>query len=449
MKSKIKDLKDTPLTDYFLYEKNSVTKGSINNRKKYEMMFKETLPLDWEIVDVKNICDSIQSGFASGERDDNGILQLRMNNITIDGHVTIDSYLKVPIPTNITDHTLTNGDVLFNNTNSVDLIGKTAIFRDECINCTYSNHLTRIKVNNKITTPEWVLYNFIRMQRKGYFKRICQRHVGQAGISSSDLERTLIAKPPIPEQRKIATILSTVDMSIEATEKVISQIVLLKKGLIQDLFKKGIDHLNYRDTDLGKIPDSWEVVRLGDVVKELIVPMRDKPKRFEGTIPWCRIEDFDGKYLYTSKSDQFVNDKIIREMNLKIFPKGTVICSCSANLGVCAIAANDLITNQTFIGIIPDESLDNELLYYLMGSFAKRLQRQANGTTIAYLSREEFENFKIVKPPIDEQHKIASILSSIDEIAELYYQNHKKLELLKKGLMQVLLTGKIRVKVDS
>jgi type I restriction enzyme S subunit len=180
-------------------------------------------------------------------------------------------------------------------------------------------------------------------------------------------------------------------------------------------------------------------------VEKLIVPMRDKPKRFSGNIPWCRIEDFDGKYLYTSKSGRFVDQSIIDEWNLKVFPKGTVICSCSANIGVCSIAGNPLVTNQTFIGIVPNETLNQEFLFYLMGFYAERLTALSGGTTISYLSREEFERFQIVKPPLDEQKKIVIMLDFISSLIDNMRSNILKTKNLRKKLNDSFLSGEILV----
>ena len=144
-------------------------------------------PGDWDAVRLQDLCLDIQSGFPCGERDDNGIIQFRMNNINQDGHINLDSILRVPIPENIDNYLLEYGDILFNNTNSIDLIGKTAIFKNECSHCTYSNHLTRIRVDSSKTLTEWLLYNLIKKWEQGYFKRICQRHVGQVGIALKDL----------------------------------------------------------------------------------------------------------------------------------------------------------------------------------------------------------------------------------------------------------------------
>jgi type I restriction enzyme, S subunit len=185
----------------------------------------------------------------------------------------------------------------------------------------------------------------------------------------------------------------------------------------------------------------WTESKLRDKVISFIVPMRDKPPFWSGNTPWCRIEDITGKYLEASKSDQFVDDKTIKKMNLKVFPIGTVICSCSARLGVCAIVGQELVSNQTFIGLVPGEDLDAEFLYYKMTAKADLLQALSSGTTIAYLPREKFEEFEIEHPTSKlEQVKIAEILSTVDRAIEQTEASIAKQQRIKTGLMQDLLT---------
>ncbi len=210
--------------------------------------------------------------------------------------------------------------------------------------------------------------------------------------------------------------------------------------------RSGNDSDAYKETLLGLIPKDWEATKLGNQVEDLIVPMRDKPKQFNGNIPWCRIDDFNGKYLHTSKNGRFVDENMILEMNLKVFPKGTVICSCSAKLGICAIAGNPLITNQTFIGIVPKKTFDKEFLYYLMKSYEKRLQLLSTGTTISYLPKDKFENFIIVKPPLSEQRKIVAILSSVDTVIEQTDAIIAQTERVKRGLMQYIFIEEAAIK---
>ena len=196
---------------------------------------------------------------------------------------------------------------------------------------------------------------------------------------------------------------------------------------------------------MSDLPDRFTRLPLKQVAQDFVVPMRDRPKKFEGETPWIRIEDFDGKWVSRSKSNLCVDKETISEMNLKIHPSGTVLCSCSANLGVCAIATAPLITNQTFIGIVPDESrVDKEFLYYLMSSKAEELQKLSSGTTIAYLPRQKFEDFEIDAPLLPEQKKIAEILSGIDELIIKKEKQIRALEHLEKSVLDALTDQKLR-----
>lgn len=248
-----------------------------------------------------------------------------------------------------------------------------------------------------------------------------------------------IPLPPFPEQRAIATAISNMDALLKVLDELIAKKRLIKQGAMQELL-----------TGKKRLPGfsgAWEEKELQAIVNMFIVPMRDKPKQFRGDIPWCRIEDFNGKYLYGSKSNQNVDDEIIKMMNLRIHPIGTLLVSCSADLGRCAIVGKPLVTNQTFIGLVFDEfKASNEFFYYYMTYNAQELNNLSTGTTIGYLSRQQFEMFKLIAPSTKkEQTAIAEILSDMDtEIAALE-QRREKTRLLRQGIMQELLTGRIRL----
>lgn len=194
----------------------------------------------------------------------------------------------------------------------------------------------------------------------------------------------------------------------------------------------------------------WEERRLDSMIDKFIVPMRDKPTELNGEIPWCRIEDFEGKYLHNSKSGQGVNTNTVKHMNLKIFPIDTLLVSCSANLGICAIVKKELITNQTFIGLVPDSTkIEVEFLFYFMTLSAKKLNSLSSGTTISYLSREQFERFEIILPSLSEQQKIATFLSAVDNAIQLLTKKKTLLENYKKGIMQKIFSQEIRFKDED
>ena len=186
--------------------------------------------------------------------------------------------------------------------------------------------------------------------------------------------------------------------------------------------------------------EPWEQRKLIYIFNDFIVPMRDKPKVFSGTTPWTRIEDIEGRYINTSLSGQFVSDETIKSMNLKVIPKGSLIVSASATFGVVAIVNNDLITNQTFIGLVPNKDFDIDFLYSLFEAptTKNKLLKLSAGSTIFYIARESFENLVLSVPSKVEQIKISKIFKSIDNSITLHQRKLEKLKLAKRALLQKL-----------
>jgi type I restriction enzyme S subunit len=175
-------------------------------------------------------------------------------------------------------------------------------------------------------------------------------------------------------------------------------------------------------------------VKLKEVVDEFIVPMRDKPSFVSQGVPWCRIEDIDGKYLHGTKSNQYLAKEIIEKMNLKIIPKNSVLFTCSASVGIVTINTIDLCTNQTFIGLVPSIELNKDYLYYALRLHKKNFLRLASVTTIPYISREKFENFEIEIHDLQTRNSIADILSAIDSKIELNNRINAELEAMAKTI---------------
>jgi type I restriction enzyme S subunit len=200
--------------------------------------FKKTeigrIPKQWQVTKLQGLIKEINNGFASGKRDEKGIIQVRMNNVTTDGRLIFDSFLKFPIPKNMEEFLLKENDFLFNNTNSIDLVGKSAIFKNTGFRCTFSNHFTRIRFINEIM-PEWVLFYFITLWKKGFFKSVAIRHVGQAAVQSKYLAAIKLPLPSLSEQQKISTMLTSVDKRIELLRNIKEKLEKIKKGLMEDL----------------------------------------------------------------------------------------------------------------------------------------------------------------------------------------------------------------------
>ena len=167
--------------------------------------------------------------------------------------------------------------------------------------------------------------------------------------------------------------------------------------------------------------EGWTLVPLKEVCLDFIVPQRDKPTAFDGDIPWCRIEDIEGRYLNGSRSGQKVTKELADKMNMHLCPKGTVISACSASIGNQAITTTDCYTNQTFIGLVVNpDLLYNVYLYFFLESQTKSLLSLGQGATIKYISKDKYKSMLIPLPSIGEQQRIVSRLDSafahIDEL---------------------------------
>jgi type I restriction enzyme S subunit len=173
----------------------------------------------------------------------------------------------------------------------------------------------------------------------------------------------------------------------------------------------------------------WRTLRLGYSAR-MIVPMRDKPP-FGGRIPWIRIEDIDGKYIRTSKTGQAVSPETVSEMSLKVFPVGTVLCSCSCTMGTTAIVREPLVSNQTFIGIVSGPDLSPEFLYYALQSASESLQSTATGAIQQYLSRDDFQRLRLRVPGLPLQREISGFLDHhTRNIDDLIARKQRLIELL-------------------
>lgn len=257
------------------------------------------------------------------------------------------------------------------------------------------------------------------------------------GVSQKTLSEISLDIPQsLSEQDKVSELIKKLSRIITLHQRKLEKFKLVKKALLQKLFPKNVSQ--FPEIRFKGFTDAWEQCKLTYIFNDFIVPMRDKPKVFSGTTPWTRIEDIEGRYINTSLSGQFVSDETIKSMNLKVIPKGSLIVSASATFGVVAIVNNDLITNQTFIGLVPNKDFDIDFLYSLFEAptTKNKLLKLSAGSTIFYIARESFENLVLSVPSKVEQIKISKIFKYIDNSITLHQRKLEMLKNVKKGLLQ-------------
>jgi len=198
------------------------------------------LPSGWRWVRLGEVALDIQTGFAFRKKNvqRGDILQLRPYNIGNDGELDLRQQFFVPIEALPSSWSpLEPGDVLFNNTNSVELIGKTALVREH-MEVALSNHITRIRVRPDLCEGAWLALTLNALWRQGFFAQRCNRWIGQAGYNTESLRETPIPLPPLSEQRRIVAHLEAVQEKIRALRAVQAETEEELKRLEQAMLDK-------------------------------------------------------------------------------------------------------------------------------------------------------------------------------------------------------------------
>lgn len=203
--------------------------------------FEQKPPAGWAISTLGQIADSVRPGFASGQhnKDGEGIPHLRPMNINADGEVDLSDIRYVA--TDVNSLRISKGDILFNNTNSVIWVGKTAIIRLDG-EYAFSNHMTRIKLDNSYMNSEFIASQLHHLSMRGYFQVHCKKHVNQASVSGKELENTVpLLIPPFNEQERIAARIEVLKTRIrrarEALESIPDLLEQLRQSILASAFR--------------------------------------------------------------------------------------------------------------------------------------------------------------------------------------------------------------------
>ena len=245
--------------------------------------------------------------------------------------------------------------------------------------------------------------------------------------------------PPIPEQRAIATALSDVDALLAKLDQLIAKKRDLKQAAMQQLLTG--------QTRLPGFSGEWEVKRLGDVADMGSggTPLSSVAAYYDGNIPWVSISDMTKGGKIIEFTDRNLTELGFTNSAAQMFPAGTVLYAMYASLGECSIAGVPLCTSQAILGIRPRDKLHGEFLFYYLTSLKATVKTLGQQGTQANLNKGMVQNFRLSLPTVEEQTAIASVLSDMDDELAALETRRNKTRALKQGMMQELLTGRIRL----
>ncbi|MEB3148768.1 MAG: restriction endonuclease subunit S [Sphaerospermopsis sp.] len=411
------------------------------------------IPVDWDVKRLGDIADVKTGPFGSSlhEKDyvDDGTPIITVEHLSDKGVVHKNLPMVSDYDKNrLSSYILKTGDIVFSRVGSVD---RNSLIRDLEDGWLFSSRLLRIRINNKNIAPAYLSYHFLQESTK---QRIRSVAVGQtmASLNTAILKGIEITLPPLAEQKAIAQSLSDVDNLITAIDKLITKKRNIKQGTMQELLtgKKR----------LSGFTGEWDVKKLGEL------GYSNRPTIKAGPFGSSLKKEFYVKkgYKIYGQEQVIAGDLSIGNyyIDFDLFEK----------LKSCEIRPNDILISLvgTFgkVMVVPDNiergiinprlirlSLNANLVYsyflqyWLISSDTQKLLSEtSHGGTMGIINAKVLSGLNIPLPPLPEQKVIAKILTEMDEEIEALEKKREKYKNIKQGMMQQLLTGKTRLKIN-
>ncbi len=281
------------------------------------------------------------------------------------------------------------------------------------------------------------------------------------GIRLEALSGLSFFLPPLPEQKKIAEIFTSVDSAIETTLKVIDQTEKMKKGLLQEFLTRGIGHDKFKKVKMGnefvEIPEEWEVVSLIELSQTGITNgvFNDPQKVGRGYKLINVVNLYSEPYIETknlSKLELSKNEfqKYKVEKGDLFFTRSSLKLGGIAHCNIYDENEDDIVFECHIMRIRPKNKIANPyfLRFYFISQVARNyFMSRAKQVTMTTISQSDIDKMSVPLPPLPEQKQITEVLTSVDDKIIASQNELEQLQTFKKGLMQDLLTGKLRVKI--
>jgi type I restriction enzyme S subunit len=428
--------------------------------------FKQTeiglIPEEWDISTLGTFQDSgllrIQNGFPCGDHnlEGKGVGHLRPMNVSEAGRIDLRIVKYIQTKIDLSSYFIKQGDIIFNNTNSEELVGKTALYQGENDKYVLSNHMTYMRLLRDDVDRYYLATYLHKRWFDGYYQSICRRHVNQASIGKERIRSIIVPLPLLPEQRAIAHVLSKIQAATQTQAAIAERARELKRALMAKLFTEGLRGEPLKETEIGLMPESWEVVKLDDVFEFLQYGTSERCDVDTGGIPVLRIPNVvegkidigDLKFLKTS-------GKTVDNLRLAIGDLLFVRTNGRREYtGRCAVFKGEL-QEALFASYLirarlnPETILPDFLQLYTeteegRGQLSGRASGAADGKF--NINTQIIRAVVIPRTTLDEQREIIHILQTVDAKITAAERKRAGLDELFRAMLKELMTGRVRVK---
>ena len=420
------------------------------------------IPREWNIKTIPELCNLETKSFDVSSHEENTFEYIDIESVS---RGTIDTSKTIPVEEapSRAKQIVEAGDTLVGKVRPY--LQAFAPVTEEYDGVVCSTGFAVLSANENISSS----YLTQAVLSKYFLDQMTNRMTGTSypAVNKSDFNSIQLFVPPLPEQHNITNILSTVNEQIQQTDRIIQEVEKLKKSLFNDLISTGIDqNTTTRNVKVGpiqvEIPDSWAIERLRDIVSDENGAIRTGPF---GSKLKNEHHVSDGVKLYEQRhvyqEDFTIGDRHVTEewYHSELTSYGArpfdVLITLQGTVGEAAMIPEDAeegVINPKLIRIRVDDSIVDAqfLARFLDDSHIsnQQIESLSHGAVVSGLTVKTVGQIKVPLPPVSEQKKIVDVVDEVDEILSNERQRKKRLKELKRGLMQDLLTGKVRVNTD-
>jgi type I restriction enzyme S subunit len=391
--------------------------------------------MSWRHAELARLVTDMQPGFACRPADeDAGVPQLRTNNVSADGRLDLTDIKTVPVnDSQLERYSMANGDVLFNNTNSPALVGKTAYF-DRSEPYLFSNHMTRIRVDEKLLHAKYLARFLHWTWSTGGFSKSIVQWVSQAAINRTQLASLNVPLPPPSEQRRIVDLLDQAD----AVRRLRTEVDAKADRILPALFLKMFG-------DPATNPKAWKQRPIGELgnVETGNTPSRKVPDYYGDNIEWIKSDNINTPSHFLTRAIEGLSESGRRVG--RTTPRGSTLVTCIAGspecIGNAAMAEHEVAFNQQINAVAPHPGIDPFFLYaqFIVG---KRLvQAASTGAMKGMVSKGRFSSILFLDPPPDLQMQFGAQCVMLCERVEAQRRAGAKLESLFATLLRRAFSG--------
>ncbi len=425
---------------------------------KYSIIKANDYAEDWDFIELGNPKSGVFLNGVNKNKEDygQGCLFVNISDVFREFTINPKKLKRVKVSEKeIEQYRLIKGDlVLDRSSNIYETVGYPSFFNGADEPVVFSGFTFRYRPNYKIWNSKFLTLQLMSSSIRKLVLSIGTKSAN-SNVNQKSYKKICIPNPPLLEQEKIVGIISNIDDLIINTKKIIDQTKSLKKGWVQKLFTKGINHKKFKKVKwfFGKkleIPTEWNVISLKDISHKILDGEHISPKFTDSGIPYLSSQHIKSNISF--KKCKYVDTKTYSKILERINPEyDDILITVKGTIGFCKrLDINEKFCTDRNVGLIKPDKKNIDPIFLEEIMISSLVQNQilslVDNNVIPSLYLNRIKKIMILVPPmLKEQQKISTILSNIESQIQSQIEFKEKLERLKKSLTQKLLTGEIRV----